>query len=67
MPESKLKFEIRTKFGMTITEFCETYDVSRGTVSQWINKKRPISPRYIRLLAGLGFTGRCITKPWEKV
>ncbi len=67
MSESKIQYEIRTRLGLTQTDFCKYYNISRSTVSCWGNKKRPISPKHIQLLKTLGISQSALEKPWEKV
>lgn len=67
MQETKIKFEIRTKLGLSQSDFCEKYKISRATVSGWANNKRPISPRHVVLLKDLGISQDAIEKPGEKL
>lgn len=66
MSEKRIKFEIRTKLGMSQSEFCYKFNISRPTVSGWANGVRPISPKHVRLLKKLGITQSAIERPYEK-
>ena len=66
MKESRIKFEIRTKLGLSLSEFSEKYKISRTTVSGWANDVRPISPKHVVLLKKLWISQSAIEKPYEK-
>lgn len=65
--ESRIKFEVRTKLGQSLSDFAENNNISRTTVSLWSNKKKVISPRHVKKLKALGISQAAIEKPWEKV
>ena len=67
MQESRIKFEIRTKLGLSLSGFCEKHNVSRTTVSGWANNVRPISPLHVNVLKAIGISQDAIEKPYEKV
>jgi len=67
MQESILKFEIRTRLSLNISEFCKEHGISRSTVSGWINKKRHISSRHIRTLKFLGISQDALEAPYKKI
>lgn len=70
MKEQILKFEIRTKLDMNLSEFCKEHKISRATVSGWINKKVVISAKHVRLLKDierLDISQDAIEKPYKIV
>lgn len=66
MKEKILKFEIRTNLGLNISEFCEKHNVSRSTVSGWLNEKMVISSKHVRLLKRLDISQDAIEQPYLK-
>ncbi len=67
MTEKRIKFEIRTKLGMSQTDFCEKYEISQATVSGWANNVRPISPKHVQLLKELGVSQVAIERPFDSI
>lgn len=63
MTEKLLTFEIRTKLGLNLGKFALKYDVSRATVSSWVNGHRVIQAGHVKMLKDLGISQSAIECP----